>query len=228
MSFSDAFAQSEARARQAEAQIHDAKTQDASLASTISAAELWMKALKLADNGSDRKRIDGKCKELLSSAEKIKKAHLKAGTEQDTPSTIIPHSSKSAPPMSTREPSTREKIIVLEGAKLNGFVFKAWECAPSPGEFVLNDVDDLFEDNPVLPLSEFQLESFAGWKRPQQALASRGGADGQSEAATPTMVKGSAKIDLVQDMISDCSVVASLCAATARAERGHSKVLKIC
>ena len=32
------------------------------------------------------------------------------------------------------------------------------------------------------------------------------------------------QIDLVQDMTSDCSVVASLCVLVARAERGHSKV----
>ena len=32
------------------------------------------------------------------------------------------------------------------------------------------------------------------------------------------------KIDLVQDMTSDCSVVASLCALVARAEHGHVEV----
>ena len=31
-------------------------------------------------------------------------------------------------------------------------------------------------------------------------------------------------IDLVQDAASDCSVVASLCAGIARAERGHDQV----
>ena len=32
------------------------------------------------------------------------------------------------------------------------------------------------------------------------------------------------QIDLVQDLTNDCSVVASLCAGTARAERGHPSV----
>ena len=31
-------------------------------------------------------------------------------------------------------------------------------------------------------------------------------------------------LDLVQDVTTDCSVVASLCAATARAERGYPRV----
>lgn len=34
--------------------------------------------------------------------------------------------------------------------------------------------------------------------------------------------------DLVQDIITDCSVVASLCAVTARTERGHSNILSTC
>ena len=31
-------------------------------------------------------------------------------------------------------------------------------------------------------------------------------------------------VDLVQDITTDCSVVASLCAGTARASKGHTKV----
>lgn len=34
-------------------------------------------------------------------------------------------------------------------------------------------------------------------------------------------------IDLVQDITTDCSVVASLCAGTARALKGHGKVVLI-
>lgn len=219
--------QAEARARLAEARIEDGRRQDASLASTINAAELYMKALKLADNASDRKRIDGKCKELLSRAERMKRARPQAGTvtPHDAPSSITQRSSKPGPPMSIRELSTREKIILLEGGKLNGFVFKAWEGPPNPDEFAFNDGDELFLDEPALPLSDLQLDSFAGWKRPQQALASlQVGINGKSEMNMPTMVKGPVNVDLVQDMTSDCSVVASLCAGTARAERGHGKV----
>jgi hypothetical protein len=37
-------------------------------------------------------------------------------------------------------------------------------------------------------------------------------------------MSSSRTIDLVQDAASDCSVVTSLCAAIARAERGHEQV----
>lgn len=35
------------------------------------------------------------------------------------------------------------------------------------------------------------------------------------------------KVDLVQDAATDCSVVASLCAGIARAEKGHDRVIMI-
>lgn len=38
------------------------------------------------------------------------------------------------------------------------------------------------------------------------------------------LMNASKDIDLVQDITTDCSVVASLCAGTARAGKGHSKV----
>lgn len=52
---------------------------------------------------------------------------------------------------------------------------------------------------------------------------SRASPDPNAEAMMPIMRRSRAE-DLVQDATSDCSVVASLCAGTARAERGHKKV----
>jgi len=68
------------------------------------------------------------------------------------------------------------------------------------------------------------LEVFDGWKRPEELFSTPnlGFEDGDTKLG-PTMVSH-ATVDLVQDITTDCSVVASLCAATARAERGHTKV----
>lgn len=78
-------------------------------------------------------------------------------------------------------------------------------------------------DTSELKLSEAQIETFAGWKRPHER-----------DDIPPQMLKdvenneilmnASKDIDLVQDITTDCSVVASLCAGTARASKGHSKV----
>lgn len=75
-------------------------------------------------------------------------------------------------------------------------------------------------DKPELHLSSSQKEIFAGWKRPRELLSEKMTGNARSE---PVM-SVSGKVDLVQDMLTDCSVVASLCATTARAERWPDKV----
>lgn len=83
---------------------------------------------------------------------------------------------------------------------------------------------DYTSDNVELKLSSQQQEIFNGWRRPDKAFpcSSIQQLDRAQESG-PTM-KAQARVDLVQDVTSDCSVVASLCAVSARAERGHSNV----
>ena len=120
--------------------------------------------------------------------------------------------------------TTRENIIILEGSKLNGYVFKPWDKPPLDDEFALQTGQEPFLDPIPLSLSESQLEAFGGWKRPKDAMSSiEISKDGQTLPNAPTMVFPD-KVDLVQDLTSDCSVVASLCAGTSRIERGHPKV----
>ena len=109
-------------------------------------------------------------------------------------------------PNSKREMTTREKIILMEGSKLNGSVFPPW-TPPISSEFETKQFEDIGE----LSLSNVQLEIFQGWQRPTDvSTVSKG-----SGAWIPTMLAQKA-IDLVQDVTTDCSVVASLCAVSAR------------
>lgn len=207
----------ESQALKAEQAINTKSGTNASLKATIEAAELYMQALRLAESPLDRKRIDAKCKELIKRAEDLK-------LEQD----VAPNGKSEVPllkpPTSSRKLTTRENIILLEGSKLNGFVFKPWDKEPTDEEFALRDGEEPFVDTPELPLSEVQLESFDGWKRPAEALSPLS-YPGSAESNRITMtVKDIDKVDLVQDLTSDCSVVASLCAGTSRAGRGFQKV----
>lgn len=74
-----------------------------------------------------------------------------------------------------------------------------------------------------LPLSEAQQNVFDGFKRAIDAMPPPSWFSGDRTDLGPSM-EFSRKIDLVQDAATDCSVVASLSAVTARAERGHPKV----
>ena len=106
--------------------------------------------------------------------------------------------------------TTREKIILLQASKLHGCVFPPWEGSPKPEE-----LKEQYRDGTVFRLSDEQSQALDCWKSLEDAgLAS---VDVQRT-----------NVDLVQDITSDCSVVASLCAETARAEKlgqGHGSLL---
>ena len=97
--------------------------------------------------------------------------------------------------------TNKEKIILLQGAKLHGSVFPPWTAEPSSQEF-----QDGFEDETDMHLSEAQASVLDGWVRPTASQVRGYGAQ-------------QPRLDLVQDITNDCSVVASLCVLSARAER---------
>lgn len=80
-------------------------------------------------------------------------------------------------------------------------------------------------DKPDLHLSNLQRDIFAGWKRPHELLS--GQVDDAGVPLNPVMTV-SGNTDLVQDVLTDCSVVASLCATTSRSERGLDDVRTLC
>ena len=80
-------------------------------------------------------------------------------------------------------------------------------------------VSNLLRDNAKFPLSAVQLDVFDAWRRPNELLST----SGPAQARFSTMLAHH-RIDLVQDITTDCSVVASLCAATARTERANADV----
>lgn len=61
-------------------------------------------------------------------------------------------------------------------------------------------------DPSVFSLSAEQESIFSGWRRPEQTF------DGQ-EGPESNIMTATSEIDLAQDLATDCSVVASLCAA---------------
>lgn len=81
-------------------------------------------------------------------------------------------------------------------------------------------VSDLHRDNVEFPLSAVQLEVFDAWRRPKELLEQ----SFSTPTCCPTML-ANGRVDLVQDITTDCSVVASLCAVTARNERGNTNVM---
>jgi calpain-7 len=200
-----------------------------------------MKAIKLANSGSERERLKSKCMKVLARAEEIKQVETwgvsikqkgRAGMSYDLNA-----------PLSNRTLSTREQVILLESSKLHGFVFTPWTSEPEEilfqaigcnGSFLydssihINNVRpiDFYRDSSELKLSKSQKKYFAGWRRPHEAFRDRGTATGMPETNIEPNMIATSNIDLIQDVTADCSVVASLCAAMARPGRAIEKVSK--
>ena len=100
--------------------------------------------------------------------------------------------------------TNKEKIILLRNSKLHGCVFPPWQGPPASNEF-----DEDFVDSTDFKLSEEQQAALEGWKRLP---------DSDSHAHQV----GSSDVDLVQNITTDCSVVASLCAIYARLQKLES------
>ena len=85
-------------------------------------------------------------------------------------------------------------------------------------------VSNQLRDNVELRLSSSQQEIFNGWRRPDNMFLPLTLVQDSIAPGRGLTMTSQAGIDLVQDVTSDCSVVASLCAITIRAERGYSDV----
>lgn len=204
-----------------------------SLAATLLAVERCMRQLELTTTNGPRKRLlNRECQQLLQKAEKIK-AGPKAAEGRKR---MVANLTEPAP---SRCLSTREQIILLKGSKLYGGVFPPWNSVPSAKEFELLGCESLYtyvsltspnlrthrvcdfidhlSDNVELHLSDLQRKIFNGWRRPN--VPKHNAKSGATSLSAPQ-----GTVDLVQDVTSDCSVVASLCALTTRVERGHSNV----
>ena len=209
----------EQKAIAAEEKIKSARGTSDELEATVTAIECYLQALRLVNDPADKKRLDQKTRRLLSRAEQLKQ-------EQDgsSASSKPGESSSIEYPASTRTSTTREKIVLLEGSKLNGAIFKPWDKPPPEDEFQLKDGQDFFCDDFKFTLSETQSKHFSGWKRPKEALANISiGSIDQSLPNEVTMTQQQ-PWDMVQDVAPDCSVVASLSVGAARAEKGHKRV----
>lgn len=193
---------------------------EAALKHAIAAAELYMQAAGKARTPEDRKRLRRKCADLIAFGERLK-------TAAESP----PAASRPPVPESNRPLTTAEKTIVLKASRLHGNVFPPWESAPNPALFsdaggsggayvYVKDVVSVTatllantlcaSDPSPFSLSPEQQAIFAGWRRPAELAGEKAGV---AEGDLGQLMAAQAEMDLAQDLATDCSVVASLCAA---------------
>ncbi|KAK0753490.1 hypothetical protein B0T18DRAFT_452423 [Schizothecium vesticola] len=187
---------------------------DEALQHAIAAADLYMQAARKASTPAERSRLNRKCSDVVVLAERLK-ANAKAAAAGSRP--LVPES--------TRPLTTAEKTIILRTSRLHGNIFPPWESAPDPSVFSRpapnqDGSGSLFTDPAPFSLSAEQQTIFAGWQRPSEMLsAGEAGDDPESTAVEAT------EVDLAQDLATDCSVVASLCAAVRHLGPSKSSLL---
>ncbi|KAI5808774.1 hypothetical protein DFH27DRAFT_509806 [Peziza echinospora] len=196
------------------------------LQAAIHAVSLLMKARAQADlDPGEKRRLTAKAREIMSRAEAIKKKILEQ-TEAAMASVTLddrPIQPSAAPvattpshqilkvPKCKRPLTVKDKTILLKSSRLSGLAFPPWEADPLPSEF---NTPNMYSDpNGMLQLSDTQKRMLDSWKRPSEIHANG-----------PTMMPQNNPIDLAQDAVTDCSIVASMCAALSRHEKGHQKI----
>lgn len=182
-----------------------------------------MKAFEAAPF-KEKARLRKKVQLMLSKAEDLKKTRQAVGV-------VAAIENRFKVPPQTRQIPTNEKNILLRSSRLHGNVFPPWDSEPDPKEFT----GDPFSDASEFSLSAVQLGVFAGWKRPQEILGQDNRSiNGQSNSFTISFthrrretiaLKPQHDYDLVQDITTDCSVVASLCAGMRHLCPGPQSIL---
>ncbi|KAI1384662.1 cysteine proteinase [Hypoxylon trugodes] len=201
----------EAKAKEKEALASKAHGKEA-LDYTIAAAELYMKAAQAASNQEEKRRLSRKCQSLISKAESLKSRPAGSGVVAVEKRLQIPQQGRSLP--------TSEQTILLRSSRLHGSVFPPWESDPDSREFS----GDPFGDTSEFSLSARQKSVFSGWKRPLEILA-QGASPIPSGQGHEFLMEVQHDYDLVQDITTDCSVVASLCACMRHLRPGAKSIL---
>ncbi|KAH6890297.1 hypothetical protein B0T10DRAFT_315346 [Thelonectria olida] len=166
-----------------------------------------MRAAAKATTKQEATRLRQKCNQLITLAEQLKTAQ-RAGSSSQPPRQ---HQSR-------QETQPQPDSLLNQSSRLHGNYFPPWTSNPAEDEFVLPPNKVTFADNAVLTLSPKQEATFGGWKTLRELYP-------ESDQTDDETFMGSVNgCDLVQDLTTDCSVVASLCAAT-RILTGRNSVL---
>ncbi|KAK2014659.1 PALB protein [Colletotrichum eremochloae] len=169
----------------------------------IAAADLYMKAATEATSPADRARLRKKCEGLITHAEQLKSSSRNAPATTTKAMTVI--TSASNPDCQVRQIPSGERAILLRSSRLHGNIFPPWQSDPDDSTFSLSEGKHVFSDPAEYTMSPRQESILEGWKRPVEHAG--------EETIGIDFMASENDCDLVQDVTTDCSVVASLCAA---------------
>jgi calpain-7 len=128
-------------------------------------------------------------------------------------------------PTSSRELSTKEKIIILKGTKFGGAKYAEGSREPTSEYFDQIPPTICTSHFSQLRVSDAQRQHFKDYVRPELAFPPPGVLS-KEEHPKPSMIP-TQRPDLIQDIGSDCSVVASISAIMTNTESGQQRLRSI-
>ncbi|KAK9237224.1 hypothetical protein V1525DRAFT_344412 [Lipomyces kononenkoae] len=176
----------------------------------VEATTLYLQATTAAGHKSDKQRLRQQFGIAADFAEKIKSCLGSTSTASKTQSDPTSSLKCSGPIFSDVKLSTKEQTLLLRSSKLNGTTFPPWSSADADNA---GDGELFTDPGGFLPLSSSQKQFFSTWSRPTDILGNQ------------FTLLGDGGSDLIQDVLSDCSVIASLCSAVAWEERSKKPLV---
>ncbi|CAG8512546.1 16685_t:CDS:10 [Funneliformis mosseae] len=173
--------------------------------------ELFMKAMKETKDDSIRAKLTERMNQIFERAEDLKGLPTNSLSLLSLKS-ANPNAENSSLSSSNFGLSSMEIEVLEKNSQINNKIFPPWP----------EEINEQFEydkpfidDDGLLNLSIIQRANFGSWKRPSQIM---------EEPKMITMISSAA---IKQDIVTDCSFVASLCVSAAYQKRFGNKQRKI-
>ncbi|KAF8963550.1 calpain 7 [Entomortierella lignicola] len=172
-------------------------------------ADLFWQAWKDAPEGSVKETLKQRLSDVMTRAEDLKGIAISPTTPLQKPK------SGSTPVIAGPSNLTPQELQVLKTTMvINNKKYHPW--SDSDVKDLLREKGPFTDPDGMLPLSDKQIEKFGSWKRVSQIMES------------PKMICLISSTSIVQDIVTDCSFVASLCVSASYERRMKKQLIRAC
>ncbi|KAG9296332.1 hypothetical protein G9A89_014924 [Geosiphon pyriformis] len=177
------------------------------------AVDVYLKAIKETRDEALRVKLKAKVSGLLDRAENLKGLPTKSMSLLNvrSPNEEVPRSNSSTPDAKL---TTAERDVIFKTSHVNGKIYLPWLEIDLNEQFTY---DQPFTDpDGSVNLSDKQKENFGAWRRPSQIMRN------------PKMIAMISSSSIIQDIVTDCSFVASLCVSASYERKFRKQLITRC
>ncbi|KAI1321427.1 calpain 7 [Mortierella claussenii] len=187
---------------------HEKQHEQGALDFYTDSADLFLQAWKNAPEGPIKETLKQRLSDVMSRAE-----DLKGVPANSMP--LLKVKSGSTPVISGPSNLTPQELQVLKTTMvINNKKYHPWSDADVKD--LLREKGPFTDPDGMLPLSQKQIVKFGSWKRVSQIMEA------------PKMICLISSTSIVQDIVTDCSFVASLCVSASYERRWKKQLIRAC